>query len=188
MSEPSLRDAAWLRQRYVRDGASLSHIAREVGCTQAAVRQALSRYGIPIREGGPRPVLADLSADEALALVREHSIGGAAESLGVSRATFTITLGRLEVLDKAVELSHVWRAEVMPRESWWPRELCDPALLADLYDRLSALQIGKLLGVHRTTVSAALDTHGIPRRSTNVRPPKAPARAVVGALDGEVTG
>lgn len=41
-----------LRQKYVAEGASLKQIAKELLCSQTAVRDALIRAGIPLRPRG----------------------------------------------------------------------------------------------------------------------------------------
>ena len=58
---PGLTDAAWLRGRYVDDGASLAEIAADVGCSRAAVQRALAAAGI-FREALEPSPLADLAS------------------------------------------------------------------------------------------------------------------------------
>lgn len=173
---PQLRDPEWLRRRYVDDGASTRVIANEIGCSMRGVLGALARYQIPVRRSGPRRALADLTADEALKLAREHGMSGAARELGVAPGTFDFAVAALGIAAEANVAARAYRSQVMPREWWWPRELCDPRVLADLYDRTSAVQIADMLQVHRTTVTAALEAHGIRRRRGNERPPLALAR------------
>ena len=55
-SYPLLRDARWLRGRYVERGMSSSVIARELGCSVQSVLNALERFGIERRS---RPLVSD---------------------------------------------------------------------------------------------------------------------------------
>ena len=57
-SYPRLRDTAWLRERYLVQGARMKDIAAEVGCRELAVRKALVRAKIPLR--GVPPIYAQL--------------------------------------------------------------------------------------------------------------------------------
>lgn len=47
-----LKDAEWLRHKYVVEGKSLGEIANEIGCSEPAVVRAARRYGIPMRKPG----------------------------------------------------------------------------------------------------------------------------------------
>lgn len=167
---PQLGDAEWLRRRYIEQGASLLTIRAEVGCTEAAVRQALARHDIPIRPGVRRRTLADLTVEQALSLVREHGFGGAAGALGVDRATLTAMLGNLGVAREAREVAAA-RPRVRGRGLWvgWDRED-----LADLYRRHTLREIGAMKGCSPDTVRTALVAHGIPTRPTSARPPDRP--------------
>ena len=50
---PVLHDVAWLRRRYVDDGATSTDLAAEIGCRPPAVLRALKRAGIERRPGRP---------------------------------------------------------------------------------------------------------------------------------------
>jgi len=45
-----LDDEAWLRHRYVDEGASIATIAAQLGCGRETVRRRLQRFGIERRE------------------------------------------------------------------------------------------------------------------------------------------
>ena len=53
-----LGDAAWLRQCYLAEEASIAVIAAELGCAIASVRSALAAAVIPLRPSGPRRKLS----------------------------------------------------------------------------------------------------------------------------------
>jgi hypothetical protein len=65
-----LGDGAWLRQRYLVEGASISAIAAELGCAIASVRSALAAEAISVRASGPQRKLSGLQPEEAVRLVR----------------------------------------------------------------------------------------------------------------------
>jgi DNA-binding CsgD family transcriptional regulator len=53
---PQLADTSWLRNRHVDQGLTASDIAREVGCNETTVRNALRAAGIQlIYRRGPYP-------------------------------------------------------------------------------------------------------------------------------------
>jgi DNA-binding XRE family transcriptional regulator len=53
---PELRDADWLRDRYLEQGLLVTAIAAELGCSRTLVQNALVHHGIP-RRGAGRPGL-----------------------------------------------------------------------------------------------------------------------------------
>ena len=156
-----LGDGAWLRQRYVIEGASISAIAAELGCAIASVRSALAAEAISVRASGPQRKLIGLQADEAVALVRQHGITGAARSLKVTKETFRAAVGWLGVLDEVREAS--WQDERERRAAGvnWPALLHDRAALARAYETKTVRQIAVELGVARSVVSKALRSQGI---------------------------
>jgi DNA-directed RNA polymerase specialized sigma24 family protein len=165
---PQLADGEWLRQRYAEQGASLHAIAAEVGCIEAAVRQALARHDIPIRPGVRKRVLADLTAERAVSLVREYGLVGAARELGVNRATFAAMLGNLGVAREAHGIAADRPRPTGPRIAW------DREALADLYRRHTLREIGAMKGCGRDAVKSALAAYGIPVRPAAVPPPDRP--------------
>jgi transposase-like protein len=94
-----LQDRRWLHAEYVVAGRSLRSIAQELGCVPSAVRKALERHGLELRQpgnpGGRRP--GELALSDAQ-LRRRRAAGASitqlARELGVARATVAKRLGR----------------------------------------------------------------------------------------------
>ena len=90
---PELEDAAWLAGRY-NTGATQDQIAREVGCSQITVSEAMARHAIPIRPPAALyPQLDDVAwlADQTAAGRSQRSI---AEEVGCSQKAVSSALAR----------------------------------------------------------------------------------------------
>lgn len=161
-----LADSDWLRERYIDQRAGMLAIAAEVGCSEGAVRQALARHEIQVRRGRRQRILADLTAEQALALIREHGLRRAARELGVVEATFNSALGQLGIFEEA--------RQVAAARERWPQILRDKEALKAAYRRYSLDEIGRMHGCARGTVVVALRKHGIPVRAQGAPPPDRP--------------
>jgi DNA-binding MarR family transcriptional regulator len=110
-------DPAWLRTEYVDRRRTLPDLAAEVGTTPSTIARIACRHGIPLRERGGASHEASLTAPagfpEPLAnavlgqggvervhrfqvFARTPSLNQAARLLGVSQATLSVQLARLE--------------------------------------------------------------------------------------------
>jgi len=97
-----LADPDWLRTAYLEKRRTAADIAREVGCTEDAVLDALHRNAIPVRGPGGRrrppaqmpPELADRDWLAQQYLTRSRSIRQIARSLSVSGTAVANALRR----------------------------------------------------------------------------------------------
>jgi hypothetical protein len=128
---PRLKDAAWLRRRYVDAGLSTGRIAGEVGCSAQAVRMALAAAGIarrqprtrrrypswPTRIGCGDPLDEDASAVTIATRVGVHRRDGARRPSPPPASTGTVE-------NAAVDATRGWPtglAAAAPRPRWRPR-------------------------------------------------------------------
>lgn len=106
--QPRLQDRAWLVGEYGVNGRSAADVAREVGCSETAVLEALHRHGIAVRTrgGGARraPMPAELRDAEWLSQTYASglSIRLIARQLGVSGSAVAAALRRAGVTRRAV--------------------------------------------------------------------------------------
>jgi transposase-like protein len=156
-----LGDVDWLHRRYLDDGASIRDLALEIGCSPARVRLALARAGIPIRPGGQPSKLSQLSRDDAVWLVEEYGITGAARHLKVSVQTFEVTVATLDIKDAITSAATVYDRRRRQAGPLWPPLLHDRDALAREYARKPASTIARELGISASTVTKALRRHGI---------------------------
>lgn len=54
---PQLDDRDWLEHEYAKKRRTTSDISRELGCARSTVSAALQRFAIPVRLGGPAPII-----------------------------------------------------------------------------------------------------------------------------------
>jgi hypothetical protein len=153
---PRLKDAAWLRRRYVDAGLSTGRIAGEVGCSAQAVRMALAAAGIarrqprtrrrypswPTRIGRGDPLDEDASAVTI------------ATELGCTDATVRGALVRRRHLPGRSKTRR-WTLPVAGRPAWLRQR--------HVLDGVRADDIAAELGCDPSTVRAALRAAGIPR-------------------------
>src|SRR4051812_37571505 len=164
-----LGDPAWLRQRYLVEGASIAVIAAELACAVASVRSALAAAAIPTRPSGPQRKLSGLQRDEAVQLVRQHGITGAARRLGVTTETFRAAVGWLGARDEVRRASRDHERERRAAGLDWPPLLHDREALADAYAGRTIAQLATELGVARSVVNKALKRNAIPANRGRAR-------------------
>jgi hypothetical protein len=159
---PGLTDAAWLRRRYVDDGAWLAEIAADVGGSRTAVGRALAAAGIAARRRGPRAKLDPSTVTDAVPLVERHGLTGAARHLGVPARTLDTTAVRLGLGEEFAAASR--RHQQGRHHAVWPPVLLDRGEHAREYAAKSIRQIAREQGASGTTVARALRLHGPSRR------------------------
>lgn len=86
---PELRDRDWLVERYVTRGMGPTAIARELGCSEASVTNAINRAGIELRHGRRKYVRTwDPTREELLeAYAKAKSLKRLGEAKGLSVST-----------------------------------------------------------------------------------------------------
>lgn len=159
---PLLQDRQFLWERYAERRQSIAAIAEELGCSPGAVRLALHRQGIPVRDlGAPR--IEQLYDPAWLRRARsEGTVPDIALRLGCSEATVRWALWR----------SGIPAGQGRPSR---PPELDDVAYLLYHYvrQRRTAAAIAAELGCARQTVLNALRRHGLAVRPAAIGGPTA---------------
>lgn len=168
MSRPrELDDEAWLRTRYVDEGASASEIARGLGCNKQTVLDALHRHDVETRVSrvGPPPrQLSDRGWLELMYVRRRMSTSQIGELVGCGRTTVTSALHRHGIPTRSPSETNIYRGA--PEAV--ARRLDDAAWLRTMYVErgLAIARIADLLGCHKRNVQRALVRHEIPRRTS----------------------
>jgi hypothetical protein len=178
-----LGDPAWLRKRYLVEGASIAVIAAELACAVASVRSALAAAAIPTRPSGPQRKLSGLQRDEAVQLVRQHGITGAARRLSVTTETFRAAMGWLGARDEVRRASRDHERERRAAGLDWPPLLHDRDALADAYAGRTIAQLATELGVARSVVNKAAP----PVRRRSAEGPQKGRRRATGDRSGPET-
>lgn len=147
---PELSDARWLAGQ---EGVTNVELARRLGVTSEAVSRARQRHGLEQREprGSKYPQLDDRAWLEKSYVEEGMTQAQLAAVIGCSRSAVALAMDRLGI--KA-------RPNKIPE---FP-QLHDRRWLADqLAAGRSPRTIAEALGCHRTSVSGALQAHGLSR-------------------------
>src|SRR3954467_12671016 len=140
-----LGEVDWLRRRYVDDGASVRELARDIGCSHSQVRLALARAGIPNRSQGEPAKLRGLARQDAVWLVEEYGITGAARHLEVSEQTFDVAVAALGIRDLIAAAAKTYDQRRRKAGPLWPPLLHDREALAAEYTAKNATTIASEL-------------------------------------------
>jgi hypothetical protein len=132
-ASPLPRSAPGLRRRYLEDRPTIAILARELGCAIGTVRSALAAAAVPVRPSGPARKLGNLARDQAVLLVRQHGLHGAAVELGVSYGTFRAAVGWLEAGEEVARAGEAHDRERRRAGQDWTPLLKDRQALTQAY-------------------------------------------------------
>ncbi|MEA1998134.1 MAG: NUMOD3 domain-containing DNA-binding protein [Euryarchaeota archaeon] len=157
---PLLYDKAWLEKKYLEEGLNTAEIGMIVGRCPNNVSYALKRLGIPKRSRTEAtikyPKLWDKEWLKRKYLDEWLSGREIAEEIGCNPASVNDALKRYEIPRRTPGEGHIKSKKLMDKE--WLEERY-------IEERLSATEIGNILGCCNTAVLGALERFEIPRRN-----------------------
>lgn len=143
----TLQDTAWLRSRYIDEELSLTQVAALSGSSKQAVRHALLRRGIPLREvTAARNMLRKPPATKAMMVA---AYGGACACCGETEMAFLSLdhIGGGGIADRAAHGSYSTMMRHL-RDTGWPtdryRVLCMNCQFGTRYGRTCPHQITRV--------------------------------------------
>jgi transposase-like protein len=159
-----LRDAAWLRARYVDEGRSLAQIAAELGCAKQLVHYWLRTHGIPARTQtrfAGTPALTNPEWLRARYVTQRRTSAEIAADVGCPATTVKAALRVYGIPTRMGGPVPGTRRTAPGTERLDDREWLRAR---HLEEGLSCQQIAEALGCSAMTVHRALRQHGIGTR------------------------